>query len=197
MLSISTKARMRELLSERRASLRVLKSMATLMKGRLNRQIHGFLSIGEVSKLMSALESMTNHADRLCAGVGFNPEEDEDVSIRRLLGSPEGRQIAGEFCSLERAIDGRVSSWDDGRELSRGQLLKMAASPLVVRDRILAEQFSAFCRQAESYVQLLRAQLTMQRLQIWLDGEKLCYSGEAEEVSAEGASSESPLGVKE
>ncbi len=179
---ISTKARLKQLASERRASLRILKSMAAMIEGRLERTIHGFLSNRDVSLIKESVEEMGTCAEALCNSIGFNPEDDEEDAIRALFTSPEGEKAAREFIRLSKLVEVRVLAWDEGRHLSREQLDVLEPSPLVVRDRILAEQYSALCRHAEAHIDRVQALLAMHHLQFWLEGEKFCFNGQAQQA---------------
>lgn len=161
--------------------MRILKSMGALLSAQLNKAVHPLLSIGEVRNTLADAEAASHIVLSMCERVGNDPANAKDETIVGLLGSTEGEQMAREYLRLKKVLDQRVLSWDDGRALGRGQVEAYEPTPLVVRDRGVAFEFSAFLRHAEALSETLDALKTANQLQFWIHDGKYQYAGQPEE----------------
>ncbi len=179
---ISSKSRIKQLHTEKRASIGILTSLGELLSAQLTGTIHPLISIGDVNKTLTEVAEAARIVDTLCARVGNDPDTANDETILALLGSAEGEQMARQFVRLKRFAETRVFSWDEGRDLGRAQIETYEPTPLVVHDRGVAFEYHAFLRHTEAVYETFNALLGANQLQFWVgpDG-KYQYTGQPDE----------------
>lgn len=181
---ISMKTRWRQLAAQQKASLRALLAMEKLIKDELKRGPHPLFGADDVDYLVDLVKQLDSNVEMLCAAIGFDPEVDPEKAIVALLGSTEGELKARYVRTLGKAIDVKVTWWNESKQIGRLQLEASEATPQVVRDRMLSFQFGALCRQAEAVENLIEAKLATHNLQFWVWNGEFDYAGRPEDEKA-------------
>jgi len=185
---IQQKSKIRQVNAQLAASLRILKRIQAPLVKQLSRTVHPIMSMGDITGLISLVESREKAIRALCEKVGPIASSDDEAAIIAALSSSEGEQLARESIRLDKAISAHTVKWDEGRDLARRQIEHYEPTPLTLRDRTMAFQYTTLCRHAEAHNELLDALLYGYYLQFWVWGDVFQYAGQpaAETAKAEG-----------
>lgn len=180
---ITTKTRLRQLVSDKRAHHAILASMSALLCDQLGSKVHPLFSRADVDALVTTSNDLVERVDTLCERVGFEPKDEKIVEV---LGSEEGEKLAREVWTLSRKLATLVEAWDDRHAGGLMQLESAEATPRVVRERSLAHQFTSLCRQAETLAETVHAVRAQHYLQFWVWNGDFEYSGKPKNEKVEG-----------
>ncbi len=166
---ISVKKRIKQLQSEHRAAMRIVRSLAETLKKQLNKAVHPVISSGAVSTILETVETASSAVTTMCARLGNDPDKAQDAQLIAFLGSPEGEDLARTRENMRKKLGQAIESWDDGHAVVRAQVEAYQPSVLTIRDRTMLFEFTALLRQAEALDHTLDALLASNSIQCWFD----------------------------
>jgi hypothetical protein len=179
---ISVKKRIKQLQSEQRAAMRIVRSLAETLKKQLNKAVHPLISAGAVSTILETVETASSAVATMCERVGNDPNKMDDAKLIAFLGSSEGEELARTRDNMRKTLARAIESWDDDRAVARAQVEAYHPSALTVRDRSMSFEFTALLRQAEALDHTLDALLASNSIQCWFDADGTYnFVGQAQE----------------
>jgi len=180
---ISEKTRLKRLVADKRTHHALLASMSALLCDQLGSEVHPLFSRADVDAIVTTCNDLVQRVDTLCERAGFEPSDEKIVEV---LGSADGEKLAREAWTLSRKLATLVEAWDDSHVGGLVQLEATRATPQVVRQRSLAHQFTALCRQAEALDEAVHAVQAQHYLQFWVWNGEYDYAGKPKTEKVEG-----------
>jgi hypothetical protein len=171
--------RTKQLLAERRESLRILKDMLTGIKSQRSVLAHLPFTLHDLNVIVDCSQELVRSCDVLCGLMGPEPNIDDEPKIVKVFTSEAGQAEARQYVAADEQLDAALFRWEDGARVAREQLENAEPTAEIIERRALAHQISALCRHAEALSDTVRAVLYHYHLQFWVwDDGKVQYSGQ-------------------